>query len=78
MLACPFYKAAKDKGIKPILGVVLDVEFRISNDRFDLEKSNAKLGLMHRFNPAGTNMELLSIFASLSCSHPWQQNCHQT
>jgi len=30
--AVPFYKAALDAGIKPIVGVVLDVEFRVSND----------------------------------------------
>jgi DNA polymerase III subunit alpha len=30
--AVPFYKAALDAGIKPIVGVVLDVEFRASND----------------------------------------------
>jgi len=30
--AVPFYKAALDAGIKPIVGVLLDVEFRISND----------------------------------------------
>ena len=29
--AVSFYKAAKDKGIKPIVGVVLDVEFRVSS-----------------------------------------------
>jgi DNA-directed DNA polymerase III PolC len=30
--AVPFYQAALDAGIKPIVGVVLDVEFRVSND----------------------------------------------
>jgi DNA-directed DNA polymerase III PolC len=30
--AVSFYKAAKKAGIKPIVGVVLDVEFRVSND----------------------------------------------
>ena len=32
--AVSFYKKAKDKKIKPIVGVALDVEFRISSDEF--------------------------------------------
>jgi DNA polymerase III subunit alpha len=32
--AVPFYKAAQKAGIKPIVGVVLDVEFDVSNDTF--------------------------------------------
>src|SRR6266478_2954756 len=37
-----FYKAAKDKGIKPIVGVVLDVEFRISSDAFRYSKNETR------------------------------------
>jgi DNA-directed DNA polymerase III PolC len=36
--AVPFYKAAKDARIKPIVGVTLDVEFRISNFGFPISK----------------------------------------
>jgi DNA-directed DNA polymerase III PolC len=32
--AVPFYQAAKKAGVKPIVGVALDVEFRISSDAF--------------------------------------------
>jgi DNA-directed DNA polymerase III PolC len=32
--AVPFYQAAQKAGIKPIVGVVLDVEFGLSNDAF--------------------------------------------
>jgi len=40
--AVQFYKAAKDKGIKPIVGVVLDVEFRISSDAFRYSKNETR------------------------------------
>ena len=36
--AVPFYQKALDAKIKPIVGVVLDVEFRISNDAFRISK----------------------------------------
>ena len=32
--AVPFCQKAQEKGVKPIVGVALDVEFRISNDEF--------------------------------------------
>src|SRR5258708_33175183 len=32
--AVPFYQAAEKAGVKPIVGVALDVEFRISSDAF--------------------------------------------
>jgi DNA-directed DNA polymerase III PolC len=37
--AVPFYKAAQSAGIKPIVGVVLDVEFGASNDAFRNSKN---------------------------------------
>src|SRR5258706_13441016 len=40
--AVSFYKAARDKGIKPIVGVVLDVEFRISSDAFRYSKNETR------------------------------------
>ena len=41
--AVPFYQAAKAAGIKPIVGVVIDVEFRVSHfERSKLEKRKSK------------------------------------
>jgi DNA-directed DNA polymerase III PolC len=40
--AVPFYKAAQKAGIKPIVGVVLDVEFRISNNEFRNSKNEMR------------------------------------
>jgi len=40
--AVSFYKAAKAKGINPIVGVVLDVEFRISSDAFRNPKNEIR------------------------------------
>jgi DNA-directed DNA polymerase III PolC len=40
--AVPFYQAAQAAGIKPIVGVVLDVEFGISNDAFRNSKSEIR------------------------------------
>jgi DNA-directed DNA polymerase III PolC len=40
--AVPFYKAAQKAGIKPIVGVVLDVEFAVSNDAFRNSKSEIR------------------------------------
>jgi DNA-directed DNA polymerase III PolC len=40
--AVPFYKAAKDAGIKPIVGVTLDVDFRISNFEFRNSKDETR------------------------------------
>src|SRR5713226_6990361 len=40
--AVPFYQAAKKAGIKPIVGAVLDVEFRISSDAFRNSKLEAR------------------------------------
>jgi DNA-directed DNA polymerase III PolC len=39
--AVPFYKAAQAAGIKPIVGVVLDVEFGISNDASAVSRASA-------------------------------------
>ena len=39
--AVPFYQAAQKAGIKPIVGVVLDVEFRVSNDPSDALRTSA-------------------------------------
>src|SRR6266849_1116966 len=40
--AVSFYQAAKKTGIKPIVGVVLDVEFRISSDPFRHSKNETR------------------------------------
>src|SRR6266478_6521122 len=40
--AVSFYQAAKKVGIKPIVGVVLDVEFRISSDAFRNSKNEMR------------------------------------
>jgi DNA-directed DNA polymerase III PolC len=40
--AVPFYKKALDAGIKPIVGVALEVEFRISSDAFRNSKSETR------------------------------------
>jgi DNA-directed DNA polymerase III PolC len=40
--AVPFCQAAKKANIKPIVGVVLDAEFRISNDEFRNSKSEIR------------------------------------
>jgi DNA-directed DNA polymerase III PolC len=40
--AVPFYQAAQKAGIKPIVGVALDVEFRISNDEFRNSKNEIR------------------------------------
>ncbi|HET8922386.1 MAG TPA: DNA polymerase III subunit alpha [Candidatus Acidoferrum sp.] len=40
--AVPFYQAAQKEGIKPIVGVTLDVEFRISNDVFRKSKVESR------------------------------------
>src|SRR6266849_461926 len=37
-----FYQAAKKAGVKPIVGVVLDVEFRISSDSFRNSKNETR------------------------------------
>jgi DNA polymerase III subunit alpha len=37
----PFYQAAQKAGIKPIVGVVLDVEFRVSNDASDALRTSS-------------------------------------
>jgi len=39
--AVPFYKAALEARLKPIVGVVLDVESRVSNDFSDAPRTNA-------------------------------------
>ncbi|HYL86017.1 MAG TPA: DNA polymerase III subunit alpha [Candidatus Angelobacter sp.] len=51
--AVPFYKKAQDAGIKPIVGVVLDVEFRISSDAFRNSKNKTR-------NSASVPMVLLA------------------
>jgi DNA-directed DNA polymerase III PolC len=40
--AVPFYQAAQAAGIKPIIGVTIDVEFRVSNDEFRTSKSETR------------------------------------
>src|SRR6266852_3806162 len=40
--AVSFYQAAKKAGVKPIVGVVLDVEFRISSDAFRNSKNETR------------------------------------
>ena len=51
--AVPFYKAALKAGIKPIVGVVLDVEFGVSNDEFRHSKNEIR-------NPQSTPLTLLA------------------
>src|SRR5713101_1363104 len=51
--AVSFYQAAKKVGIKPIVGVVLDVQFRISSDAFRNSKNETR-------NSASTPLTLLA------------------
>jgi DNA-directed DNA polymerase III PolC len=51
--AVPFYKAAQSAGIKPIVGVVLDVEFGASNDAFRNSKNEIQ-------NSQSTQLTLLA------------------
>ena len=51
--AVPFYKTAKDSGIKPIVGVTLDVEFRVSNFETRNSKNETR-------NPKSVPMVLLA------------------
>jgi DNA-directed DNA polymerase III PolC len=51
--AVPFYQAATDARIKPIVGVVLDIEFRISSDAFRNPKNKTR-------NSASTPLTLLA------------------
>jgi len=52
--AVSFYQKAKDAGIKPIVGLVLDVEFRISNDEFRNSKFESR-------NSASVSLTLLAM-----------------
>jgi DNA-directed DNA polymerase III PolC len=59
--AVSFYKAAKKAGIKPIVGAVLDVEFRISNDSSaDLRKSSFRNSKNEMRNSASVPLTLLA------------------
>src|SRR5712671_4024208 len=60
-----FYKAAKDKGIKPIVGVVLDVEFRISSDAFRYSKNETRNSASAPLTLLATNMEGYSNLCQL-------------
>ncbi|HXV73842.1 MAG TPA: PHP domain-containing protein, partial [Sphingomonadales bacterium] len=40
--AVPFYLAAREAGVKPIIGAVLDIEFRVSSDDFRVTKSETR------------------------------------
>jgi DNA-directed DNA polymerase III PolC len=51
--AVPFYKAAQAAGIKPIVGVVLDVEFGVSNDALRNSKCEIR-------NSQGVQLTLLA------------------
>jgi len=63
--AVSFYKAAKDKGIKPIVGVVLDVEFRISSDAFRYSKNETRNSASAPLTLLATNMEGYSNLCQL-------------
>ena len=52
--AVSFYQKAKDGGIKPIVGVVVDVEFRISSDEFRNSKFETR-------NSASVPLTLLAM-----------------
>src|SRR5712671_1505019 len=60
-----FYQAAKDKGIKPIVGVVLDVEFRISSDAFRYSKNETRNSASAPLTLLAVNMEGYSNLCQL-------------
>ncbi|HKV63202.1 MAG TPA: DNA polymerase III subunit alpha [Candidatus Acidoferrum sp.] len=60
--AVSFYKAAKDKRIKPIVGVVLDVEFRISRDPSTaVRTSSLRNSKLETRNSASATLTLLAM-----------------
>ena len=60
--AVSFYKAAKKAEIKPIVGVVLDVEFRISNDPSTApRKSSSRNSKSEMHNSASAPLTLLAM-----------------
>jgi DNA-directed DNA polymerase III PolC len=63
--AVPFYKAALKAGIKPIVGVVLDVEFRISNDEFQNSKNETRNSTSAQLTLLAADMEGYSNLCQL-------------
>ena len=63
--AVPFYTKAKEAHIKPIVGVVLDVEFLISNDAFRNSKSENRNSASVPLTLLATNMEGYSNLCQL-------------
>ena len=63
--AVPFYKAALAARIKPIVGVVLDVEFGVSNDEFRNLKSDNRNSLSVPLTLLAADMEGYSNLCQL-------------
>jgi DNA-directed DNA polymerase III PolC len=63
--AVSFYQAAKKTGVKPIVGVVLDVEFRISNDAFRNSKIETRNSTSLPLTLLATDMEGYSNLCQL-------------
>jgi DNA-directed DNA polymerase III PolC len=63
--AVPFYQAAKKAGVKPIVGVVLDVEFRISSDAFRNSKIKTRNSTSVPLTLLATDMEGYSNLCQL-------------
>src|SRR5882762_11065467 len=59
--AVPFYKAAQAAGIKPIVGVMLDIEFSISNNPSAALRASAFRNSKSEIrNPQGVQLTLLA------------------
>ncbi|HXY23055.1 MAG TPA: DNA polymerase III subunit alpha [Candidatus Acidoferrum sp.] len=63
--AVPFCQKAQEKGVKPIVGVALDVEFRISNNAFRNSKSEKRNSATVPLTLLAANMEGYSNLCQL-------------